>query len=85
MPKNVFLNLSPFLLGKTQFTESEAMFTRKLAGCHILVERAIERIKIYKILSIVTVNLRPFCDKIVQISAVLANLQSPIIEGVFDQ
>ena len=84
MPKNVFLNLPPFLLKETQFTRSEATFTRKIAGCRIHVERANERLRNYKILSLITSNLRPYCDKLVQVCAALVNLQSPIISGIFD-
>ncbi len=42
MPKNVFLNLPAFLSGKIQFSKIEAIFSRKIAGCRIHVERAIE-------------------------------------------
>ena len=85
IPKNVFLNLPPFLLGKSQFTKSEAIFTWKISGCRIHVEQAIERLRNYKILALITSNLRPHCDKLVQVCAALVNLQSPIIRGIFDE
>jgi len=77
------LNLPAFLSGKTQFTKEEAIFSRKVAGCRIHVERAIQRLKTYKILDYVNTPLRPFIDKIVQVCAVLVNLQSPIIANIF--
>jgi len=83
LPKNIFLNLPAFLSGKTQFTKEEAIFSRKVAGCRIHVERAIQRLKTYKILDYVNTPLRPFIDKIVQVCAVLVNLQSPIIANIF--
>ena len=67
LPKNNFLNLPAFLSGKTQFTKEEAIFSRKVADCRIHVERAIQRLKTYKILDYVNTPLRPFIDKIVQV------------------
>ncbi len=82
LPKNVFLNLPAFLAGKTQLTKEEAAFSRKIASCRIHVERAIERMRNYKILHTITAPLRPFVNKIVQVCATLVDLQSPIIAGV---
>ena len=73
LPKNIFLNLPAFLCGKTQFTKEEAVFSRKIAGCRIHVERAIQRPRSYKILDYVNTPLRPFIDKITQVCAVLVN------------
>ena len=84
LPNNVYLNLPAFLSGKTQFTKNEAIFSRKIAGCRIHVERAIERLRNYKILDNTDSRLRPFLSKIVQVWAVLVNFQSPIISGVLD-
>ena len=84
LPNNIYLNLPAFLSGKTQFTKNEAIFSRKIAGCRIHVERAIERLRNYKILDNTDSRLRPFLSKIVQVCAVLVNFQSPIISGVLD-
>ena len=83
LPKNVFLNMPAFLCGKRKFTKEEAVYSRKLAGCRIHVERAIERMRNYKILEYINAPLRPFADRIVQVCAVLVNLQTPIIAGIF--
>ena len=80
----MFLNLPAFLVGKTQLTKEEAAFSCKIASCRIHVERAIERMRNFKILNTITAPLRPFVDKIVQVCATLVDLQSPIIAGIFE-
>ena len=82
LPRNVFLNLPAFLAGKNQLTTSESIFSRKIAGCRIHVERAIERLRNYKILDLITASLRQHVTKLVQVCAVLVNLQSTIIDGI---
>jgi len=72
-----------FLSGKKKFSKEEAVYSRKVAGCRIHVERAIERLRNYKILGYINSHLRPFADKIVQVCAVLVNLQTPIIADIF--
>ena len=83
-PKNVFLNLPAFLSGKSQFTKQETVFSRQVSRCRIHVEKAIERLKIFKILGIITVPLQPHVDKIVQVCGALVKFQNPIIAGVLD-
>ena len=85
MPHGISLNLPPFLAGKKQFTEEEARFCKKIATCRIHVERAIERMRNYKILGLITANLRPYVDTLVQVCGVLVNFQSPTISGVLEQ
>ena len=50
----VFLNLPAFLAGKNQLTKSESIFSRKIAGCRIHVDRALERSRNYKIVDLIT-------------------------------
>ncbi|XP_064462933.1 uncharacterized protein LOC135373797 [Ornithodoros turicata] len=70
----------PFLRQKKQFTKSEAMRTRKIAAARVHVERAIQRIKLFKILTHkLTWNMVPFADDVLLISAALTNLSRPII------
>ena len=83
LPKNLYLNMPAFLSGKNKFSNEEAVYSRKVAGCRIHVERAIERLRNYKILGYIKSHLRPFADKIVQVCAVLVNLQTPIIGDIF--
>ena len=84
LPKNVFLNLPAFFCGKTKFSKTEAIFSRKIAGCCIHVERAMERLRNYKILDYASSALLPYFGKLVQVCAVLVNFQSPIIRGVLE-
>ena len=85
MPKGVCLNLPPFLSGKAHLSKEEAIFCKKIASQRIHVERAIERLRNYKILNLISAKLRPFSDILVQSCAALVNLQTPIISGVFDK
>ena len=41
--------------------------------------------KLQDTLNLISANLRPFCDKLVQSCAALVNLQTPISSGVFDR
>ena len=76
---------SPCLFpGKQQFTKAGAIFSRKIARSRIHVERAIERIRNYTILDKISFRQRLHCNMIVQVCAALVNLQSPIIDGIFD-
>ena len=50
MPNGVELNIPPFLNGQPQLTNDEETVTRKIASVRVHVERAIARIKNYRIL-----------------------------------
>ncbi len=84
LPQGVLLNLPAFLSSKKQFTKAEAIFSRKIAKSRIHVERAIERLRNYKIIETISTNLKPFSTLLVRACSALANLQSPIISGVFN-
>ena len=51
MPPGVGLNIPPFLDGAPQLSLQDEVKTRKIASLRVHVERAIQRIKSYKILS----------------------------------
>ena len=85
IPKGIFFNIPPFLSGKTRFSNEEAMFCKRIASQRIHAERAIERLRNYIILNLISAKLRPLCDKLIQSCAALVNLQTPIINGVFDK
>ena len=57
LPPGVSLNVPPRLNETGQLTESEHTTTRRIASVHIHVERAIERIKNYKILHVIPNNM----------------------------
>ncbi|XP_029835232.2 uncharacterized protein LOC115319400 [Ixodes scapularis] len=69
----------PFLQQK-QLSKAEALRTKKIATARVHVERAIQRIKIFKILSQkMPWSMVPLADDIVCIAAALVNLSKPIL------
>ena len=83
--RDVFLNLPPFLSGKSQFTKEEALFCKNIASSRIQVERATGRTRNYKILNLISLKFRPFCNKIVEVGSALLNLQSLLNSGLLDK
>lgn len=70
----------PFLRQKKQLSKRDAMRTRKIAAARVHVERAIQRIKLFKMLSTkLTWNMVPLADDIVTVAAALANIAKPIL------
>jgi DDE superfamily endonuclease/Helix-turn-helix of DDE superfamily endonuclease len=84
LPKDVSLNIPPFLRGKAQFSPEEAQICRKIAKARIHIERANERIKNFTILSHITHKYRCFVDKIIQVCCALVNFQSPLLQEIND-
>ena len=63
-----------------QFTRDEVKETENIASMRIHIERVIQRLKMYRILSHqISRTLFPIIDQLVHVCAVLVNLQSPII------
>jgi len=81
MPPGVSVNVPPFHV-RSQFTKEEVMLTTRIARARIHVERAIERVKNFKILAHIPAHYRPLARKIFQLCAVLVNMQTPIIEEI---
>ena len=81
MPAGVSVNVPPFLV-RSQFTREEVILTTRIARARIHVERAIERIKNYRILSHIPSHYRPWARVIFQLCAALVNMQTPIMEEV---
>ena len=80
LPKNVSLNIPPFLDGKPQLNLKEELETRKIASVRVHVERAIERIKNYRILQTVfPLSMAPELNKIWVICCYLVNFLPPLI------
>ena len=65
LPEGVSLNIPPFLDGHEQFDPHELVQTRRIASVRIHVERAIERVKNYRILSFLPATLCPIAQHIV--------------------
>ncbi|KAJ8935615.1 hypothetical protein NQ314_012718 [Rhamnusium bicolor] len=76
LPPGVLLNIPPFLM-KAQFSPEEARQTVTIARARIHVERAIRRIKEYKILQLIPQNLRPYSSMIFQVCGFLTTLNYP--------
>lgn len=75
----VTVNIPPFLV-QTQFTVQEALATRKIARARIHVERAISRLKKFKILDFIMPQMREHSSVIVQTCAALVNLQYSLLK-----
>lgn len=79
-PLRVKLNMPAFTKGKPQLTEEEVTETRRIAHVRIHVERAIRRLKVFKILSnIVPVTSVKKLDDILIVCSALANLGTELI------
>jgi hypothetical protein len=78
--RNASLLIPSFTRGKKQLSQREVEMTRKLAHVRIHVERAIERIKNFKILSTtMSMNMVPHSDNIVTICSAICNLQLRLV------
>ncbi|XP_056116475.1 uncharacterized protein LOC130092600 [Rhinichthys klamathensis goyatoka] len=84
--KRVKLVLPAFTRGGAQLTEEQVTASRRIANVRIHVERAIRRLKVYKILSqVIPINMTPKIEKILRICAALANLRGDLISNLEDQ
>uniref|UniRef100_A0A671XQ01 DDE Tnp4 domain-containing protein n=1 Tax=Sparus aurata TaxID=8175 RepID=A0A671XQ01_SPAAU len=80
--RRVNLIIPTFTRKGCQLTNEGVTRTRRIAHARIHVERAIRRLKVYKILSqTVPINLVPKIDKILKICAGLVNLRSELISS----
>lgn len=78
----VEIHIPPFKRG-TQFSDSEVIATRKIAGSRIHVERVIRRIKEFHFLDTpVPVNMLDIAGSIFRTCAHFRNFQRPIISNV---
>jgi hypothetical protein len=78
-PRKVKLNIPAFSHGK-QLSNEEVTRTRRVAQVRIHVERAIRRMKVFKILKeTIPISLVKKVDQILRICAALVNLQCPLI------
>jgi hypothetical protein len=75
------LAIPPFAKGKSQFSQREVETARKLSRSRIHVERAIERIKRFRILSnTMPVSMMTHCDDILTICGALTNLLPKLVK-----
>ena len=79
-PLGCTLNIPPFLNNQRQFSENPVKETQEMANLRIHVERAISRIKTFKILqNVFPINQAGLFNRIWTVCALLVNFQSPII------
>lgn len=78
--KHATLNIPPFAMGK-QLSSAAVTKTRRIASVRIHVERAIGRLKDFKILQgVLPINLRPILDQILFVCAALCNLDTKLVK-----
>ena len=80
LPEGVLLNIPPFLNGKSQLSLEEENETRRIASVRVHVERAIERVKNYRILQTVfPLSMAPELNKIWVVCCYLVNFLPQLI------
>ncbi|KAK6175897.1 hypothetical protein SNE40_014273 [Patella caerulea] len=78
--RKVDLIIPPFLAGREKLTPQEEALTKDIAKHRIHVERAIERIKKFRILQkIIPLSLEPLMTQIVFVASCLVNFQEPLV------
>lgn len=78
--RKINLVIPSFTNKGAQLSEEQVTSTRRIANVRIHVERAIRRLKVFKILSqVVPITLVPKVDKILRICAALVNLRGDLI------
>ncbi|CAN7984648.1 unnamed protein product [Ixodes hexagonus] len=78
--QGISLNMPAFTRGKQQLTEEEVTKTRRIASVRIHVERAINRIKTYRIFKQpLSIKSRKHFDRMVFVCAGLCNLKPQLI------
>eukprot|EP00112_Aurelia_sp_Birch-Aquarium-sp1_P004893 Seg1553.3 transcript_id=Seg1553.3/GoldUCD/mRNA.D3Y31 product="hypothetical protein" protein_id=Seg1553.3/GoldUCD/D3Y31 len=74
------LSIPPGARGKSQMTAAECKKTKEVANLRIHVERAINRLKTFRILkNIFPMTMLPLADDIIRTCAALCNIQPPLI------
>jgi hypothetical protein len=77
----VELNIPPFLGGRDRLTPQEEILTKRIARVRIHVERAIERMKKFKIIgTTLPLCFKPMATQIVKIIGFLVNYQEPLVK-----
>ena len=79
-PLGVTLNIPPFMDNCSQMTAAEVTKTRRIAEARIHVERAIGRIKTYRILQgVLPISLADIASQIFTVCAYLTNFSQPVV------
>jgi len=80
--KKVALNLPPFLSNMQQFTPEEVSQTEEIASAPIHVERAIRRIKEFKVFDKVPLSMIGSVNQMWAVCCILTNFQLPLIKNI---
>ena len=79
--RKVHLNIPPFLMNRVRLTAQEEILTKRIARVRIHVERAIERMKKFKIIGrTLPLCLKPVVSQIVHVITFLVNYQEPLVK-----
>ena len=81
MKRHTTLNIPLFLGKRTKFTAQEELKTRRIAKARIHVERVIERVKKFKLLSgNIPLSIAPITNQLVFVACCLVNFQEPLVK-----
>lgn len=79
--KGATLNTPAFLSGKSQFNPDEIQENQKIAAVRVHVERAIRRIKVFRIFATpLPLSLIGTCNQIWTVACLLTNFRGPLIK-----
>ena len=81
LPEGVSLNIPTFLVNG-QFTVEEVNHNRLVACARIHVERSIQRLKTFGILTYIPYQHKKHANKILKVCVSLVNLQKPILQEI---
>lgn len=82
LPHDVHINIPSFLDSDTrQFTQQQISWSRSISRYRIHVERAIQRLKEFRILRDLPHNYRCYATEIFQLCGTLINTQRPILKS----
>lgn len=82
LSKQVKVYMPPFTKGQPQFTKNKVRQGQQIARARIHVERAIERVKRFKIFkSVVPLTMVDILDDMVIVCAALTNLMPPLLSN----
>ena len=82
LPLGVTLNIPPFLGGDSQMSAEDVVRTQQIASLRIHVERAINKIKNFRIWQrVVPLSLFGVVNQMWSVCAFLCNIQDPLISG----
>lgn len=85
--RQVNINIPSFMKGRSQLSEEETIELRRIASVHIHVERAIMRMKSYRLLN-TTLQIKSVqhtrLDKQIRVVAYLSNMHDSLIRDECD-